>query len=572
MEWSPPTWRNVRYCASCLAVYRTDFERCPLDGGELAVTQTDPLLGKTIAGYVVDDLIGEGGMGRVYRAHRQGDDTVRVAIKVLIGDLAASHLMRQRFAREAEAASKLSHENIVGVRDFGVAERGLPYLVMDLVEGTTLAAELHRGPVAPDRVIKIARQLCAGLDHAHSRGVIHRDFKPDNILVVGSGDHETFRIADFGLALSTSNDTRLTTTGVACTPAYAAPEQLRGGTIDSRVDLYALGTTMFEMLTGGMLPFDGDLQGTIRSKLQGEAPSLLMIVPEVTPALATLVARLLEHSPERRPRSARSVIVALDTAVRAPKRVIRSAELAPQAKGPVVTFPAPKTTPKGTVKQSGVDSRRIAAIAAAALMGAVAIAGLVRSSSPRFDSTVQAAPKPLVIGMTVEPIEVSPIAAPAVAAADHGAAPVQTIAARVKTPAKMAAKKKPVPRRPMASVLHAKAKPAERERIAPSDALLNPWAEGPGEAAEAPAVEEADAVRREQLANHYGAVGRDLAELEMTRGSTAVTDLWPSYRRIELGSAMATPSSRDEANAVLMMLDARIAERRTEKADEDELP
>ncbi|NVB78781.1 MAG: serine/threonine protein kinase [Kofleriaceae bacterium] len=539
------------------------------------MTQADPLIGKAIGGYVVDDLIGEGGMGRVYRAHRQGDDTVRVALKVLIGDLAASHLMRQRFTREAEAASKLSHENIVGVRDFGVAATGLPYLVMDLVEGTTLAAELHRGPIAPDRVIKIARQLCAGLDHAHSCGVIHRDFKPDNILVVGSGDHERFRIADFGLALSTSNETRLTTTGVACTPAYAAPEQLRGGTIDSRVDLYALGTTMFEMLTGGMLPFDGDLQGTIRSKLQGEAPSLLMIVPEVTPALATLVARLLEHSPERRPRSARSVIVALDTAVRAPKRVIRSAELAPQAKGPVVTFPAPRTTPKGTAKQASVDKRRVAAIAAAALMGALAIAGLVRTSSPTFETAAEAAPKPLVVGMTAARIEVTPIAAPAVVAADGGAAPVKAIAAPVKTLAKVTTKK-PTLRRPLKALVREKAKPVEDPAVAPvehddapSGQLANPWA---GEADEAPAIEESDSALSEQLANHYSAVGRDLEELEMTHGSSAVTDLWPSYRHIQLDNAMATPSTRDEANAVLMMLDARIAERRTTPTDEGELP
>ncbi|HEY5948126.1 MAG TPA: serine/threonine-protein kinase, partial [Kofleriaceae bacterium] len=222
---------TVRYCSSCFAVFRTDFERCPNDGGELTLSMTDPLLGHTLADmYVIEALIGEGAMGRVYRARHRTLENQRYAIKVLIGDLAASSTMRQRFVREAHHASQLDHPNVVNVIDYGKSERGLHYLVMDLVEGCSLAKLLQFGPMAADRVIRIAHQLCEGLDHAHGRGVIHRDFKSDNILIIpggrsesghlhsgGSPGREIARIADFGLSMSTANDVRLTTDGVACT-------------------------------------------------------------------------------------------------------------------------------------------------------------------------------------------------------------------------------------------------------------------------------------------------------------------------------------------------------------------
>ncbi|HUS30702.1 MAG TPA: serine/threonine-protein kinase [Kofleriaceae bacterium] len=415
----------MRYCTSCLAIYRTDFERCPLDGGQLAMSAYDPLVGMTIGRYVIESKIGEGGMGRVYRAHRIDDPTQEVALKILLGDLAASNVMRQRFAREAEAARQLSHPNIVGVLDFGHTPAGLPFLVMELVEGTNLALILQKGPMQGDRVIRIARQLCDALDHAHGRGVIHRDFKPDNILVVNEGPEERVKIADFGLALSQNDETRLTMTGVACTPAYAAPEQLRGGTIDSRVDLYALGTSMFEMLTGGMLPFESDLQGTIRLKLAGEAPNLATIVPDMQPALATLVARLLSHDADRRPRSARSLMIALDAALKAPKRKLRTQDLAPQTRGSIVTFPPTKAQRAATkrLRKSTRPSRRTyAALAVAAIMIGAALASIIRSHAPEAEARTIAQPS---ITMTVHaqpiaataPVETMPVVQPVVAKA-----------------------------------------------------------------------------------------------------------------------------------------------------------
>jgi eukaryotic-like serine/threonine-protein kinase len=296
------------------------------------VSATDPLIGETVGEiYVIEALIGEGAMGRVYRARHRTLDNQRYAVKVLIGELAASSTMRLRFGREASNASRLDHPNVVNVIDYGKTPRGLHYLVMDLVEGYSLARIVAQGPMAAERAIRIAHQLCEGLDHAHSRGVIHRDFKSDNILIVpaGSGGREIARIADFGLAMSTTEDVRLTTSGVACTPAYAAPEQLRGRAIDHRVDLYGLGTTLFEMLSGGYLPFEGDLQQTIAAKLANEAPSIVTRAPNVPPGLVTLVSRLLAHDPDERPRSARAVIKALETSLTLPRPPIRTIDMRP---------------------------------------------------------------------------------------------------------------------------------------------------------------------------------------------------------------------------------------------------
>jgi hypothetical protein len=182
------------------------------------------------------------------------------------------------------------------------------YLVMELVEGPTLRRLVGESALSVDRVVGLSRQLADGLSHAHSRGVVHRDLKPDNVLVVG----DSARIADFGLAISVSSeDARLTTSGVFCTPLYAAPEQLLGKDIDHRVDLYALGATMFEMLTG-LPPFQGDANQVMAKKLGCAAPKVGSLAPSTPPALAALVDRLLARKPGSRPQTAGEVIEKLD--------------------------------------------------------------------------------------------------------------------------------------------------------------------------------------------------------------------------------------------------------------------
>ena len=236
-------------CSTCGAVYHKDYPRCPNDGGEVVVKTTDPLLGQTIGRYAIERFVGEGGMGRVYEARHTTLANKRYAVKVLLGDAGATPSMRKRFAREAESASRLVHPNVVGVIDFGATEGGLPYIVMDFVDGQSLADLIDSGPMSPARVVRLMRAVCDGLAFAHAAGVVHRDLKPANIIVTAD---DVPRIADFGLAQTLgASDARLTSTGMAMgTPAYAAPEQMAGKVVDHRADLYSLGMTMFELLSG----------------------------------------------------------------------------------------------------------------------------------------------------------------------------------------------------------------------------------------------------------------------------------------------------------------------------------
>ena len=302
-------------CSSCGAVYHKDYPRCPNDGAEVVLAVRDPLLDQPIGNYVIDRLIGEGGMGRVYMAHHATLSSKRYAIKVLLGDAAATASMRKRFTHEAESASRLDHPNLVNVLDFGQMATGLPYIVMEYVDGTVLT-DLMIKPMDPARVVRIARAVCDGLVHAHEAGVVHRDLKPDNIMIVTVDGVEIPRVADFGLATTVdAADARLTSSGTAMgTPAYAAPEQLAGRQVDARADLYSLGMTMFEMLTGGTLPFEGHIMETMTAKAHREAPPLSTIAPTlVLPAgLEALVTKLVRRLRVDRPENAREVIAELD--------------------------------------------------------------------------------------------------------------------------------------------------------------------------------------------------------------------------------------------------------------------
>jgi len=313
----------------------------------LELAEVDPLIGTTVSHYRVDAYIGGGAMGRVYRGHHTLLQHKQVALKVLRGDLSATMAMRLRFTQEAESASHLVHPNVVSVGDFGRTETGLLYLAMDFVEGSSLAAIVEEGPLSAARTIYLAQQLCLGLGHAHAQGYVHRDFKPDNIIVVRdppvaagtrptpiprssvprpvvallAPDEELERpcILDFGLAIHADPDlasARLTTAGAAVgTPVYAAPEQMQSlDEVDGRADLFALGVTMFEMLAGD-IPFDVGLIETIHLNSTGERPAIATRARgavTVPPRLERLVRRLMEPAPADRPGSAEEVYEELD--------------------------------------------------------------------------------------------------------------------------------------------------------------------------------------------------------------------------------------------------------------------
>ncbi|HEX6943490.1 MAG TPA: protein kinase [Gemmatimonadaceae bacterium] len=263
-------------------------------------------------GYEIDAEIGRGGMGVVYRCK---DVKLRrfVAIKVLPPDLAFRDEVRVRFLREAETAAQLNHPNIVPI--FSVDDRdGLVWFVMGLVEGESLGARLLREPRPPFADVKrILKDVADALSYAHARGIIHRDIKPDNILL----DKQTGRpiVTDFGIARAIEGDSRLTVTGTAVgTPAYMSPEQAMGeGEIDGRSDLYSLAVVGYQMLAGE-LPFKAsNTPAMLMKHLSDPLRPLNSVRPEVPRALAALIERTLAKKPHQRWRDAAEFRDALET-------------------------------------------------------------------------------------------------------------------------------------------------------------------------------------------------------------------------------------------------------------------
>jgi serine/threonine protein kinase len=274
-----------------------------------------PSIGTVIADrYRIDALLGQGAMGSVYRATHVKVGR-KFAVKLLHPSAAHSPKQLRRWAREAELAGTLRHRNCVEVIDVGETPDGTHYLVMELAEGETLGSILStEAPLDPVRAIVLAKQLCDGLAHAHGRGLIHRDFKPDNVIVERAADgSETARIVDFGIAIlrddATSGGDRLTSAGLVLgTPHYMAPEHVTGQPIDHRIDLFAFGVVLYEMLTGRM-PFDGDGVDVARANLLEVVPAMADRAPGVAvdPLLEAVVRRLLAKVPDDRPPSAKAV-------------------------------------------------------------------------------------------------------------------------------------------------------------------------------------------------------------------------------------------------------------------------
>jgi eukaryotic-like serine/threonine-protein kinase len=228
--------------------------------------------------YLVEAELGEGAMGRVYRA-RHVKVGRHVAIKVMHRELARVASIVERFAREAVIAARLRHPNLVSVLDVGKTPDGLPMIVLELAPGRKLSHVID-GPLPRERVIDLVKQLLRGLDHAHSAGLIHRDLKPDNILVELAPDgSEIPRIVDFGIAVTCNRDDsiagrRLTDANtVIGTPFYMSPEQARGKELDPRSDLFSLGVIMYELLAG-MPPFAGDSVDVALANAANDPPSI----------------------------------------------------------------------------------------------------------------------------------------------------------------------------------------------------------------------------------------------------------------------------------------------------------
>ncbi|WP_324193570.1 serine/threonine-protein kinase [Nocardia otitidiscaviarum] len=254
--------------------------------------------GQTFAGYRIERLLGVGGMGEVYLA--QDRDLPRpVALKLLGAAVADDPEVRERFLREADTAARLSHPNIVAVYARGRDEHRL-WMAMQYVEGTDVAAVLREGPLRPDHAVRIIGETAKALDHAHRAGVLHRDVKPANILLAW-GPHQQVYLADFGIAKALDHTGGLTRTGeMYASFQYAAPEQFEFGPVDHRADVYALGCTLFHMLTGE-LPYPGaSTAQVINGHLNMPVPRPSLRHPAVPTAFDDVVAHALAKDPDRR--------------------------------------------------------------------------------------------------------------------------------------------------------------------------------------------------------------------------------------------------------------------------------
>ncbi|MBY0548108.1 MAG: protein kinase [Candidatus Obscuribacterales bacterium] len=250
--------------------------------------------------YQIVEFVEEGGMGALYRARHLSVDR-QVAVKLLLTGIGDNEAAHKRFVQEAKIAGSLSHTNLVPVYDFGETEDGIPFLIMDFLDGTTLADMVRRGPLAPPDVIDIVLQICEGLRHAHSKGLIHRDLKPSNVMLLNEGDKTLVKVMDFGIAKKVDDDAQqLTKTGeVFGSPFYMSPEQCRGLVLDARSDIYAVGCIIFELLTG-RVPLRGDNTMQTICKHLTEAPPKLSSLCRVPSVLEDIVERCLEKEPEKR--------------------------------------------------------------------------------------------------------------------------------------------------------------------------------------------------------------------------------------------------------------------------------
>ncbi|HEY2899537.1 MAG TPA: serine/threonine-protein kinase, partial [Polyangia bacterium] len=411
-------------CTACSAQVELDDPYCAHCGAPVS----DPLLG-TVVGerYRIVSRLGVGGMGVVYRAEHT---MMRrdLAIKVLLSELSGRDEFARRFEREAESASRLGHPNIITVTDFGRMPDGSLFLAMEYLAGAPLTSVIGEGPVPRPRALNIVRQILRALDHAHAAGVIHRDLKPDNIMLVERDGHpDVVKILDFGIAKVTeplSGHEALTQAGVIFgTPEYLSPEQALGETVDGRADLYATGIILYEMLVGRR-PFESDEKVKIISMHLAHAPPRMRDVNadvDVPPALEQVVLQAMEKHREHRFATATAFLQALEDAESGgePSYEMEWGATAPNDSGRASSGPSLVATVVSLVH----DQRWRRGLGAAAL-ALVAMVGLLAVRRPRH--------------------------APGPSAATHLAAPVHALAPRPSFPSRPPPEPPPVERSKLA--------------------------------------------------------------------------------------------------------------------------
>jgi eukaryotic-like serine/threonine-protein kinase len=285
------------------------------------------MIGKTLAHYEIEGALGAGGMGEVYLARdtRLGR---AVAVKVLPEVLAADPERIARFEREAKVLASLNHPNIAALHGLEEFE-GRHFLVMELVEGETLAEQIARGPLAVDEALKIVHQIVEALEAAHEKGVVHRDLKPANVKMTREGK---VKVLDFGLAKAMENapgnahlsqsptlSLAATNAGVILgTAAYMSPEQAKGASVDPRSDIFSFGCLFYEMLTGRQ-PFQGDSLAEVLADVLAREPDLAALPARLHPRIPELLRRCLEKNPKKRWHAAADLRVEIETILEDPR-------------------------------------------------------------------------------------------------------------------------------------------------------------------------------------------------------------------------------------------------------------
>ncbi|HSY40833.1 MAG TPA: serine/threonine-protein kinase, partial [Polyangia bacterium] len=357
--------------------------------------QTDPLIGRILdARYEVLGRLGEGGVGVVYRG-RQTHLGRFVAIKVLHQDAAGIPEWRRRFEREAKALSALAHPNVVPVTDFGI-DGGVPFLVMELLQGKTLNDLIKEGPLPLARTLDIVRQTLRGLAFAHGKGIVHRDLKPANVFLQELPDQaDHVRLLDFGMAKflegsgSRTVPENLTRAGIVFgTPAYMSPEQVKAGTVDARSDVYTAGILLFELLTGRR-PFLADsYEGYLGAHLTQPVPSLAKLRPRIPAArlFQGLIERAMAKKPADRFEDAGALLAGLE-AVIAKRKVAAAIDRSAGA-------PRKPTTGAHRAAPSGARWGRRAIMVVTLAAGIGAVAAYLRHLGHERATPVETAARP----------------------------------------------------------------------------------------------------------------------------------------------------------------------------------
>lgn len=393
--------------------------------------------------YRLEEPVGRGGMASVWRAtHTLLESSVAVKFLETFGT--SREKMAKRFFREAKLAGNLKHRNVVHILDYGVMDDGQPFMVMELLEGTSLADRFDHGPpVSEVELFEIVAKVLSGLAAVHDAGIVHRDIKPDNIFLVRDADGDYPKLLDFGISRGVEledGDTRVTNTGaVMGTPLYMSPEQARGlKDVDPRTDLWSVGVILWEGLSGGALPFEAEHMGDVLIRIATEdAPSIASIRPDLPEEVVAVIARALQRDRDARFQNAREMREAVRKAAEALAAAAlepgRPRALAPASQKSVSTREIraeprePKKRPWGLV----AGGAAVAALAAGAV-AFVALGGEIRFSAAAAEP-LQPAPQRTAASPPPEPSREAPPPTPD--PADAPAAPAEPVPAAPAPPA-----------------------------------------------------------------------------------------------------------------------------------------